>query len=349
MQTNTTRQSLLVCDALHAIPTATRTVAQREGRIRWAQSRGRKIVKEVENPEAGWDDETQTQVVVEGYRSGREEKKCIALTARMFEPVAAERRANKAEGLRTDILALPPLAPIKIRVSAGVFEVTLVRVNEERRSVETSPPKIQVSDFSMNRYAHQAPPTAPPPLSPMLMLNWASASRPQNVIIITPTATANPAPTSHLRAGAQTQPHNPYNTFEFEYWPTGYGYPAPDGACPAAKSSSSRHPDPMLRVGGLQVRTFALPAFLSLTPLVGAPAPFRDNAPVTRYEWSMAPRPLILLTPHVQSGYRSAQIPAFRQRTCPSSLQQRDDVSLFPHVKARECPSISPRVKYAPA
>ncbi|KAK7038277.1 CENP-C-C domain-containing protein [Favolaschia claudopus] len=53
-----------------------------------------KIVKEVENPEAGWDDETQTQVVVKGYPSGREEERRIAFTARMFEPVAAQNNAG---------------------------------------------------------------------------------------------------------------------------------------------------------------------------------------------------------------------------------------------------------------
>ncbi|KAK7018512.1 specific transcriptional repressor [Favolaschia claudopus] len=184
-----------------------------------------------------------------------------ALCAQHNPAVVAERRANKAEGLRTDILALPPLSRIKIRVSAGVFEVTLVRVNEERRSVEvlwdaqgeirefkwgsvilgqTSLPTTQVPGFSMNRSLPSPnPPTAPTPPVPDAHAHWASASRPQNVITIPPTATANPAPTSHPRAGAQTQSHNPYNTFKFEYWPTGYGYPAPDGAYPAAKSSSS--------------------------------------------------------------------------------------------------------------
>ncbi|KAJ7112889.1 JmjC domain, hydroxylase-domain-containing protein [Mycena epipterygia] len=50
--------------------------------------------------------------------------------------IVAERRASKQEGLRADVLALPPLSRIKIRVSAGVFEVTLMRVLAERRSVE---------------------------------------------------------------------------------------------------------------------------------------------------------------------------------------------------------------------
>ncbi|KAJ7641325.1 JmjC-domain-containing protein [Roridomyces roridus] len=50
--------------------------------------------------------------------------------------VIASRRASKADVLRAELLALPPLARIKIRASSGVFEVTLIRVVEERRSVE---------------------------------------------------------------------------------------------------------------------------------------------------------------------------------------------------------------------
>ncbi|KAJ7726252.1 JmjC-domain-containing protein [Mycena maculata] len=58
------------------------------------------------------------------------------LCAQHNPKIVAERRASKAESVRADVLALPPLARIKIRVSAGVFEVTLMRVLEARRSVE---------------------------------------------------------------------------------------------------------------------------------------------------------------------------------------------------------------------
>ncbi|KAJ7792504.1 hypothetical protein B0H14DRAFT_3499168 [Mycena olivaceomarginata] len=58
-----------------------------------------------------------------------------ALCARHNLVIVAERRTSKAEGWRADILALVLLSLIKVRVSAGVFEVTLVRVYEERRSV----------------------------------------------------------------------------------------------------------------------------------------------------------------------------------------------------------------------
>ncbi|KAJ7280431.1 JmjC-domain-containing protein, partial [Mycena rebaudengoi] len=50
--------------------------------------------------------------------------------------IVANRRASKQDQLRQELLALPALARIKIRVSSGVFEVTLMRVLEDRRSVE---------------------------------------------------------------------------------------------------------------------------------------------------------------------------------------------------------------------
>ncbi|KAJ7769307.1 JmjC-domain-containing protein [Mycena metata] len=59
-----------------------------------------------------------------------------ALCAQHNPVIVASRRASKAESLRADVLALPPLSRIKIRVSSGVFEVTLMRVLEDRRAVE---------------------------------------------------------------------------------------------------------------------------------------------------------------------------------------------------------------------
>jgi hypothetical protein len=50
--------------------------------------------------------------------------------------VAAQKKASKQDKIRNDLLALPSMARIKIRVSAGVFEVSLIRVIEETSSVE---------------------------------------------------------------------------------------------------------------------------------------------------------------------------------------------------------------------
>ncbi|KIY43190.1 hypothetical protein FISHEDRAFT_26934, partial [Fistulina hepatica ATCC 64428] len=50
--------------------------------------------------------------------------------------IAAQKRAAKISKIRDELLALPPMSRIKLRVSAGVFEVSLVRVIEETSSVE---------------------------------------------------------------------------------------------------------------------------------------------------------------------------------------------------------------------
>ncbi|KAJ7159925.1 JmjC domain, hydroxylase-domain-containing protein [Mycena crocata] len=64
--------------------------------------------------------------------------------------IVASRRASKAEGQRADVLALPPLSRVKIRVSSGVFEVTLIRVLEDRRSVEVLWDLGEVREFKWN-------------------------------------------------------------------------------------------------------------------------------------------------------------------------------------------------------
>src|SRR6266403_1325344 len=46
------------------------------------------------------------------------------------------KKANKQDKIRKDLLGLAPMSRIKIRVSAGIFEVSLVRVIEESKSVE---------------------------------------------------------------------------------------------------------------------------------------------------------------------------------------------------------------------
>ncbi|KAI0259156.1 JmjC domain, hydroxylase-domain-containing protein [Gloeopeniophorella convolvens] len=46
------------------------------------------------------------------------------------------KKANKQDRIRKDLLALEPMSRIKIRVSAGIFEVSLVRVIEESGAVE---------------------------------------------------------------------------------------------------------------------------------------------------------------------------------------------------------------------
>jgi len=54
----------------------------------------------------------------------------------LLQAVAAEKKASKQERIKKELMALPSMSRIKIRVSAGVFEVSLVRVVEDSGSVE---------------------------------------------------------------------------------------------------------------------------------------------------------------------------------------------------------------------
>ncbi|KAJ6452291.1 JmjC-domain-containing protein [Mycena sanguinolenta] len=155
-----------------------------------------------------------------------------ALCAQHNPVIVAERRASKAEGLRADILALAPLSRIKIRVSAGVFEVTLVRVHEDRRSIEvlwdtqgdvrefkwgavilgqTNLPTTQVvPDFpapnaNANVTAYGAA-TARATAAPDAHGSWANAARPPNVITIPAPAARSSANAAASSSTQQPQP-----------------------------------------------------------------------------------------------------------------------------------------------
>jgi hypothetical protein len=54
----------------------------------------------------------------------------------MLKAVSAARKASKQDRIKTELAALPPMSRIKIRVSSGVFEVSLLRVIEDTGSVE---------------------------------------------------------------------------------------------------------------------------------------------------------------------------------------------------------------------
>ncbi|KAI0315423.1 JmjC domain, hydroxylase-domain-containing protein [Amylostereum chailletii] len=61
----------------------------------------------------------------------------ISLLCPQHNPSVIEaKKASKQDRLRQDLLALPPNARIKIRGSSGVFEVSLVRVLEDKKAVE---------------------------------------------------------------------------------------------------------------------------------------------------------------------------------------------------------------------
>ncbi|KAH9986867.1 JmjC domain, hydroxylase-domain-containing protein [Russula vinacea] len=70
-------------------------------------------------------------------RNQGDQKTEFQLLCPQHNPLMLEaKKANKQDRIRKDLLALAPMSRIKIRVSAGIFEVSLVRVIEEFKSVE---------------------------------------------------------------------------------------------------------------------------------------------------------------------------------------------------------------------
>ncbi|KAJ7433509.1 hypothetical protein B0H11DRAFT_2259300 [Mycena galericulata] len=115
-------------------------------------------------------------------RHGRE----VVLLEPVPTPLAAadstaSRPASKADGLHADVLALPPLSGIKLRVSAGVLEMTLIRVLEERCSVAV--PFVARGRARALVSAHQPLPldrasAVPPPLRRLLAAAVAPRAHP---------------------------------------------------------------------------------------------------------------------------------------------------------------------------
>ncbi|EAU83432.2 specific transcriptional repressor [Coprinopsis cinerea okayama7 len=61
---------------------------------------------------------------------------CEILCPQHNPALAAQKKASKQEKIKAELLLLPSMSRIKIRVSSGVFEVSLIRVIEETGSVE---------------------------------------------------------------------------------------------------------------------------------------------------------------------------------------------------------------------
>ncbi|PBK83290.1 JmjC-domain-containing protein [Armillaria gallica] len=127
--------------------------------------------------------------------------------------VAAAKKASKQDKIRNELMALPDMARIKIRVSAGVFEVSLVRVIEETGSVEVLWDRGSKREFKWGSVVFgttdgpvvQKPSeAAPEPPAPTII---AEASTSQNT-------TKSPVP------AAPTAPSN-YGANPYAYWASG--------------------------------------------------------------------------------------------------------------------------------
>ncbi|KAF5348256.1 hypothetical protein D9756_010525 [Leucocoprinus leucothites] len=163
--------------------------------------------------------------------------------------VAAEKKANKQERIKQELIALPSMSRIKIRVSAGVFEVSLVRVVEETGSVEVLWDHGLKKEFkwgsvvfgSTDGPVHQKPSEpAPEPLAvPQTMPPGSHLSVPLRSPITQPISTSlistttpasssvTPVPvTSNTTASQPTTSYSvPYYQQRpgYNYWPYGVG------------------------------------------------------------------------------------------------------------------------------
>jgi hypothetical protein len=54
----------------------------------------------------------------------------------IMQDIAAAKRAQRQSKIKADLLALPAMSRIRVRGDSGVYEVSLLRVNEEAGSVD---------------------------------------------------------------------------------------------------------------------------------------------------------------------------------------------------------------------
>ncbi|KAL0948093.1 hypothetical protein HGRIS_010714 [Hohenbuehelia grisea] len=167
------------------------------------------------------------------------------LCAQHNPAVAAKKKANKHDKIREVLSSLSPMARIKIRVSAGVFEVSLLRVIEETSSVEvlwdrglkrefkwgsvvfgSTDGPIQQKPSELVPESQRAPVTLPvvtyPSVSAATSANSytaPSAQPPNPSPPIASTSTATPSHSSAEVLTPQTYPNLKFNATPYDYWP----------------------------------------------------------------------------------------------------------------------------------
>ncbi|KAG6841641.1 hypothetical protein C0991_008626 [Blastosporella zonata] len=182
--------------------------------------------------------------------------------------VAAAKKEAKQDKIKAELLALPEMARIKLRVSSGVFEVSLIRVNEETSSVEVLWDKGDRKEFKWSSVlfgntdipVQQKPSEIPPKPEPLTIgipaqtypsIRAATSSRTPTVIQYQPQPVASTSrqgqPAPQYPYGASSQ-HNSSRTTNYnEYWRysnlqySGNPYLYPGYYLPTADASASSH------------------------------------------------------------------------------------------------------------
>ncbi|KAI6152692.1 JmjC domain, hydroxylase-domain-containing protein [Pisolithus thermaeus] len=178
--------------------------------------------------------------------------------------VAAAKKANKQDKIRNELISLEPMSRIKIRVTSGVFEVSLVRIIEETKSIEVLWDRGIKREFKwgsvlfgssddqavVQKPAEPAPlqPTLPPvPNTQAVSTYSGSADSPSTVLpTITPTLHLPTHTATANTSGTGAWPYSMYQTTQTQAYPSlPYSYPgyyiAPQGHRPPANGSNTAH------------------------------------------------------------------------------------------------------------
>ncbi|KAI6017850.1 JmjC domain, hydroxylase-domain-containing protein [Pisolithus marmoratus] len=177
--------------------------------------------------------------------------------------VAAAKKANKQDKIHNELMSLPPMSRVKIRVSSGVFEVSLVRIIEETKSIEVLWDRGVKREFKwgsvlfgssdgqavVQKPAEPAPlpqPTLPPVPNEQAISTYPGSSSSTVPPTTAPTLQLSTQPVAANTYGTGAWPYSMYQTPQTQAYPSlPYNYPgyytAPRGHRPPANSSNTAH------------------------------------------------------------------------------------------------------------
>ncbi|KAE9408688.1 JmjC-domain-containing protein [Gymnopus androsaceus JB14] len=171
--------------------------------------------------------------------------------------VAAAKKASKQDKIKSELFALPPMSRIKLRVSAGVFEVSLVRVIEESGSVEVLWDRGLKREFKWGSVVFgsidgpiQQKPSEPAPDPPQPANNTiALAAYSSSSAAVS--ANYRPAEPSSTSTYQTTATQYPYSTYSYRnYQPQPQSQPAHVSQQAGAASTSTQFPNYYPAAGG---------------------------------------------------------------------------------------------------
>ncbi|KAK7438038.1 hypothetical protein VKT23_018205 [Stygiomarasmius scandens] len=168
--------------------------------------------------------------------------------------LAAAKKASKQDRIKNDLLALPPMSRIKIRVSTGVFEVSLVKVIEENSSVEVLWDRGIKREFKWGsvlfgntdgpiQQKPSEPALDPPPHPiPQPVITHAPVPTYPSVAAATVSRSSSTAPTPQQPYGAHMASQHSYpsgNFYPHNYWNQVYAGSVPASSTPGQAQAAA--------------------------------------------------------------------------------------------------------------